>query len=611
MWAGIADVVPFLTKEGLLRDKDPNIMSPPSATHASGWNPPSLNVSLDRKAYRPGDTVVATIDISSDVSSQREASFDSRVEDGLVLDNLAVEFKGTEKLDPQWLITPKLPPGSKQRKGERTILDSSLTSVVANVHMERGTSKSYLVRTMLPGVLPPSYRGTAVRYFYYLTVSLNWRHAIAENNGHFKGSYSTLATSAVETRIPLVVWTLPNFSGLTRDELTARDTYGIGGIVPVVPVEVEIQWKEKDIGVNWVRTSDDSPNSEFELASKNKDGAVHGTLKGNLAGFFEHSLSLQSPSRGPVKETTFNRAELVSRMALKRPTTLTTSTSETLLERESHNSNSQHSGTIIGLPHFEKKARFWSNESSSTDSEVVQNDGREGGDKDEPEMSSPLSPGGYIRGKMYNIRIDDEVLVRLSPKNPDSTYYFGDTVAGVITFPHEEGSRRCLEVSTFLELREVLNPTYLHPSRKNSPVITKVQAEYFEVVADMLQTHFMFSIPLDGPASFVTPTISVQWFLRFEFVATPRNIDWSKYEHPLQIKDRDRGEWTMPIVVHASLPRTHAAGVRRERPLSSLRDFWIQSPKATGWSSTPLASPSPQRDSLALADGESSIDSSM
>ncbi|KAJ7229432.1 hypothetical protein O6H91_Y460000 [Diphasiastrum complanatum] len=66
--------------------------------------------------------------------------------------------------------------------------------------MERGTSKSYLVRTMLPGVLPPSYRGTAVRYFYYLTVSLNWRHAIAENNGHFKGSYSTLATSAVDDR---------------------------------------------------------------------------------------------------------------------------------------------------------------------------------------------------------------------------------------------------------------------------------------------------------------------------------------------------------------------------------------------------------------------------
>lgn len=34
------------------------------------------------------------------------------------------------------------------------------------------------------------------------------------------------------------------------------------------------------------------------------------------------------------------------------------------------------------------------------------------------------------RGKSYNIRMDDEVLVKFSPKNPGSTYVFGDTVGG-------------------------------------------------------------------------------------------------------------------------------------------------------------------------------------
>lgn len=34
------------------------------------------------------------------------------------------------------------------------------------------------------------------------------------------------------------------------------------------------------------------------------------------------------------------------------------------------------------------------------------------------------------RGRSYNIRMDDEVLVKFSPKNPASTYVFGDMVRG-------------------------------------------------------------------------------------------------------------------------------------------------------------------------------------
>jgi hypothetical protein len=34
----------------------------------------------------------------------------------------------------------------------------------------------------------------------------------------------------------------------------------------------------------------------------------------------------------------------------------------------------------------------------------------------------------YNRGKSYNIRMDDEVLVKFSPKNPTSSYCFGEMV---------------------------------------------------------------------------------------------------------------------------------------------------------------------------------------
>lgn len=40
-----------------------------------------------------------------------------------------------------------------------------------------------MVRTMLPKVLPPSYKGTAVRYVYDITVSIQWTYTIVEN-GH-------------------------------------------------------------------------------------------------------------------------------------------------------------------------------------------------------------------------------------------------------------------------------------------------------------------------------------------------------------------------------------------------------------------------------------------
>jgi len=36
---------------------------------------------------------------------------------------------------------------------------------------------------------------------------------------------------------------------------------------------------------------------------------------------------------------------------------------------------------------------------------------------------------GFIRGRSYNIRLDDQVLLKFYPKNSDSTYYFSDVVS--------------------------------------------------------------------------------------------------------------------------------------------------------------------------------------
>lgn len=101
--------------------------------------------------------------------------------------------------------------------------------------------------------------------------------------------------------------------------------------------------------------------------------------------------------------------------------------------------------------------------------------------------------------------------------------------------------------------------------------------EYFEIVNDVINTQFLFSIPLDGPASITTPLLSLEWILRFEFIVTPLNQDWKKLEHPLLIDvcERRKGEWSLPIVVHATPPKKVVLP-EAEKPIRL--NSWARSP---------------------------------
>ncbi|GKC98600.1 reduced growth phenotype protein 1 [Tanacetum coccineum] len=186
-----------------------------------------------------------------------------------------------------------------------------------------------------------------------------------------------------------------------------------------------------------------------------------------------------------------------------------------------------------------------------------------------PRTVEPVASEGFIRGRSYNIRLDDQVLLRFSPTKPESAYYFGDMIGGTLTFFHAEGTRRCLELSVTLELSETISHRSAHPShpsRRHSPTITKIQSDHHEVVADLVQTSFLFSVPMDGPMSFSTRHVSVQWVLRFEFFTTPKNVDWTRYEHPLLIEGRDKCEWVLPITVNAPPFTTTVSHSRSEKP---------------------------------------------
>lgn len=117
MW-GAMESFPFLGRRGKAQTDGQEPGSPRIGASKARNPPPSLKVSLERKVYRPGDTVVATVEIANEAPGMvRDLSADA-----VLMADLLVEVRGIEKIDPTWLITPKPPTGLRQRKGSSSTL---------------------------------------------------------------------------------------------------------------------------------------------------------------------------------------------------------------------------------------------------------------------------------------------------------------------------------------------------------------------------------------------------------------------------------------------------------------------------------------------------------
>ncbi|KAI3460662.1 hypothetical protein Pfo_017325 [Paulownia fortunei] len=517
------------------------LASASSAFVSGGANldPPHLKLESDREVYRPGDLITITIEIKNPTNLC-----------SLLIEKLSFECKGIQKLDSQWFNTPKPTPDSKQRRGEYVFMDCSTSTIVSNQILSSGATKIYVVCTLLPNSIPPSYRGTTIRYLYYCRTTLSGQFLILEN-GHSRGE-SIQEFSEMEARIPLQIWVTQKNKGLLGEEGRSD------GIVPLTTVLLDVYWKEMDADSEWAKVNEafDGVEEGYE-SSRDEISSVssYNLMKEDINKTFGSSLSLQSfAARSSTRGSLYveGRTSISSNMALPR-----LSVAEVL-----HDSFGDSSPTVVSSSQPPKHVKVLSAED---DSRI-------------PSASGSIesgAPEGVVRGRSYNIRLDDQVLLRFSPKNSDSTYYFSDVIGGTLTFLHEEGARRCLELSITLEAKESINRHFVHPSRRHSLTITKIHSDHHEVVADLVQTSFLFSIPMDGPMTFSTCYVSVQWALRFEFVTTPKNVDWTRFEHPLLIEGRDKCEWVLPITVHAP-PLGAAAAQTRNEKLFSLEPMCIR-----------------------------------
>ncbi|GMG98897.1 hypothetical protein Nepgr_000737 [Nepenthes gracilis] len=478
---------------------------------------PLLKLKTEKDVYRPGEAVWVTIELENPHDLNNDDSDTGSLDRSLLVEGLSFELKGIEKLDTQWFTTQKPLPGSKQRRGEYVFLDCSTMSIVSNQIVLSGANKKYLVRTELPNVIPPSYRGATIRYSYYVRSALFGWWLKQENDHSNRDSVRDVVR--LEARIPLQIWISQKGSGLLVEETQSN------GIVPAQTIKMDMYWREIKGDSDWVRANEtyDGVEEVYE-SSRDEISSVssYNPAKESVFKFSVSSLSQQSSASRflnrevlPVEADELLHNSSGDVFSSSKPSA-TVSFSKSL----SKDDDDDHIGVPAGLRTLESAASE-----------------------------------GFIRGRSYNIRLDDQVLLRFSPKKSDSNYYFSDAIGGTLTFFHE-GARRCLEVSITLEISESINRSFVHPSRRNSPTITKVHSDYHEVVADLVQTSFLFSIPMDGPMSFSTSHVSVQWALRFEFSTTPKNVDWSRYDHPLLVQGRDRCEWLLPITVHAPQPGT-------------------------------------------------------
>ncbi|KAL3845618.1 hypothetical protein ACJIZ3_003021 [Penstemon smallii] len=489
--------------------------------------PPQLKLEADREVYRPGDLITITIEVKNPTNLW-----------SLLIESLSFEIKGIEKLDAQWFNTPKPTPGFKQRRGEYEFMDCSTPTLVSNQILSSWSTKTYVVRTLLPSIIPPSYRGATIRYLYYVRTTLSGQYLILENGPSHGESIQDF--TELEARIPLQIWVTQKNNGLLSEE--GRPD----GIVPVTTVLLDVHWKEMSADSEWAKMNEalDGVEEGYE-SSRDEVSSVSSfnTVKEDINRTFGSSLSLQSlrsSNRGSLYVE--GRASISPGMALPR-----LSVAEVL-----HDSTGDRSPVIASPSQPPKHLKALS---ADDDSAV-------------PSASGSVESGAseaFVRGRSYNIRLDDQVLLRFSPKNSDSNYYFSDMIGGTLTFFHEERARRCLELSITLEMTETISRRSVHPSRRHSPTITKVHSDHHEVVADLVQTSFLFSIPVDGPMTFSTRYVSVQWALRFEFLTTPKNVDWTRFEHPLLIEGRDKCEWVLPITVHAPPLGAAAAQTRNEK----------------------------------------------
>ena len=458
--------------------------------------PLNIRVKSDRQDSRPGETYRATIELAN--TDDFEVVY--------VVEGVAVTCHGVEVLDPGW-ISPHYysnRSGPPYRKDKRRIV-RSLFSAHANQILERllflapQQEKHFSVACCLPDKLPPSFKGTSVRYVYELCVHVKYRKGAYGARDTLKKSVEKQEPHRLSFRQPFCVY--PDYldsmlkSSKSTDEVSRED-------IPVMDVCFR---SEDEVMLQWSEASDDDKTSSTDDSnlSRGISESVESSSTANLAlrlGMAGSAADSRSLSRFSVSRSSLPETEMSYQPPLR------------------HRTNSS-------LTHAEAQ----------------------------------LLVGICVHPQMFNLRFGNETVVLFSfnplmscPLRPGSMLGGVLRLSGMVekNGHHQQQNWSCQSYTVTLETEEEVVETWQRDTAQDKRVIRRLHCEHTEFTGDVLMTNFMFTIPSNAPPSFRTPLLSLRWVLKFEF-EVGRCQDWMEMgEVQPTSNDTEPLLWQLPLTVY-------------------------------------------------------------
>ena len=548
-------------------------------------NPPVIQLSLATAlpAYRPGETVTALLHATTSLPEDIE------------LKELEIVFAGIERVDTSW-VAPSYRRNtaainSDRRRVQRNVVMANLQAATQG-NFSDGNLRRFLIRFKLPLWLPPTFKGTAVRYSYYLDAHLNY---FQYDTGVVAAAAATGADppkqgqpGSTSTRLALHIWpdqestasassndnlnTSINLASRNATTIANSDVFplvlGEDGSIkcwevgPGTAVEDAISHISKLVTAgSGIPLSPFSPGRmKTSLSRQASSGpllaAAMGGSSGGLGGRggandsaseISHDEGPGSALLGAVAESLRNESAgggtaaalqppSLSRLSIAsdatdRSNTTTTTTTTPGAQQSSGVVQSAEAGGSGGLRTFALRI-------GNTPLVKV---------SIHPPLMGPLQPGATVAGT-------------LEFPTTTSAPLTGDSAGASTTAALSNSGLRCMQVSIMLETEESVDSIWRPVGKGSSSAsgmsttggggsassLRKLLEEQIEVTADTACTNFIFSIPPDATPTFQTPLVGLRWVLRFHFMAM-RQEKGAKIEQL---------SWTLPLVV---LPPPKAA----------------------------------------------------
>eukprot|EP00877_Chromochloris_zofingiensis_P009890 jgi/Chrzof1/5154/Cz15g13160.t1 len=411
-----------------------------------------ISILLDRLCYFPGEVVKCLVKIRHNCPDASLAAIVSNLE-------LTAQCTGTERVDPSW-IANLYRPDTQPSKDNKRLVRSIFTSATAHLYsgaadQAPGFQSAFSIRFKLPCRIPPTYKGSAIRFQYQVQVQGSCR---------YPGKSGT--TFHCNQHVPFLVWPLAD------RQLERRPSLPISGS----PHAASIQEQQLELDPIEYRLGVTDTKVKWEEVALSTDGTP----------LLPRPSNPLSPTASLITQPSLLSAELIN----CEPDQLTeaadsadNNAAESATEQEDAENPTAGLRALTPLQKASMQVRTYNLRAG--DFPLVRVTAH-------PPLESLLQPGGTV-GVLLDFRV---------AHGPESD-------------PDQQP--RCLQLVALLEAEEIVHAPYTHgKTGTDSTSMRKLYSEQQELTAHLLTSQFLFSIPPNAPPSFRTSMVSHRWVLRFE-----------------------------------------------------------------------------------------------